>query len=163
MAHEVGADYMINRTGCEAERAAAEAMSEALGGLPLAHEQAAAYCDDLGVGLAEYRSASRPRPRLCSSVRAMRPAEYHERLTVANLSRWHRGGRKTPSRRRAADRHAALLAPEPIPLFLFSGREKKFGEPLTSALAGEASTRPWRHCANSPSSNARRSQTNAIR
>jgi hypothetical protein len=28
--------------------AAAEALSEALGGLPLAHEQAAAYCERLG-------------------------------------------------------------------------------------------------------------------
>jgi hypothetical protein len=39
---EIGADYLIARTGRERERAAAESLSEALGGLPLAHEQAAA-------------------------------------------------------------------------------------------------------------------------
>jgi tetratricopeptide (TPR) repeat protein len=43
----IGADYLIARTGREAERAAAEVLSDALGGLPLAHEQAAAYCERL--------------------------------------------------------------------------------------------------------------------
>jgi hypothetical protein len=33
--------------------------------------------------------------------------------------------------------HAALLAPEPIPLFLFSEGRKKLGEPLATALAGD--------------------------
>src|SRR5262249_36499433 len=42
---EIGADYLLVRTGREREREAAEDLSETLGGLPLAHEQAAAYCD----------------------------------------------------------------------------------------------------------------------
>ena len=50
---EIGADYLIARTGRTAERAAALALSEALGGLPLAHEQAAAYCERLELPLAE--------------------------------------------------------------------------------------------------------------
>jgi hypothetical protein len=37
---EVGADYLIARTGRSVEHSAAEALSEVLGGLPLAHEQA---------------------------------------------------------------------------------------------------------------------------
>src|SRR5262245_39975308 len=48
---KIGADYLIARTGRGAERAAAEALSVALGGLPLAHEQAAAYCERLGISL----------------------------------------------------------------------------------------------------------------
>ena len=52
---EVGADYLIARTGRDKERAEAEALSETLGGLTLAHEQAAAYCDRLGVSLSVYR------------------------------------------------------------------------------------------------------------
>ena len=71
---EIGADYLIARTGREAERAAAEALSEALGGLPLAHEQAAAYCERLDVRLPSTTSASRPRRRDCSTMRAMRPS-----------------------------------------------------------------------------------------
>ena len=43
--NDIGADYLIARTGRTSERAAAEALSQALGGLPLAHEQAAAYCE----------------------------------------------------------------------------------------------------------------------
>jgi hypothetical protein len=50
----IGADYMIARTGRAAEREAAEALSDALGGLPLAHEQAAAYCERLHVSLGDY-------------------------------------------------------------------------------------------------------------
>ena len=38
---DIGADYLIVRSGRAAERAEAEALSDALGGLPLAHEQAA--------------------------------------------------------------------------------------------------------------------------
>jgi tetratricopeptide (TPR) repeat protein len=33
--------------------------------------------------------------------------------------------------------YASILAPEPIPLFLFSEARQKFGEPLASALAGD--------------------------
>lgn len=33
--------------------------------------------------------------------------------------------------------HAALLAPEPIPLFLFAEGREAFGEPLASALIGD--------------------------
>ncbi len=47
----IGVDYLIARTGRAAERQAAETLSEALGGLPLAHEQAAAYCERLHVSL----------------------------------------------------------------------------------------------------------------
>ena len=42
------------RTGRATEREAALALSEVLGGLPLAHEQAAAYRGRNGVSLAEY-------------------------------------------------------------------------------------------------------------
>jgi hypothetical protein len=51
---EIGADYLIARTGRTAERNAAESLSDALGGLPLAHEQAAAFCEDKEIGFSEY-------------------------------------------------------------------------------------------------------------
>src|SRR6516225_1935811 len=50
----IGIEYLMARTG-RTERAAAEALSDALGGLPLAHEQAAAYCERLEISLADYR------------------------------------------------------------------------------------------------------------
>src|SRR5207248_6700903 len=80
---EIGADYLVARTGREKERTAAEALSEALGGLPLAHEQAAAYCERLDIALAEYgrRFAAAP-TRLLDDARHA-PTEYHDGLTVA--------------------------------------------------------------------------------
>jgi hypothetical protein len=51
---EIGASYLMARTGRTSERAAAEALSEVLGGLPLAHEQASAYCERLDISLGEY-------------------------------------------------------------------------------------------------------------
>jgi hypothetical protein len=50
---EVGANFLVARAGGSGERSDAEALSEELGGLPLAHEQAAAYCERLGVSFAQ--------------------------------------------------------------------------------------------------------------
>ena len=66
------------------------------------------------------------------------PAEYHDRLTVAKTfalaideaARLHPGAEPLIV-------HAALLAPEPLPLFLFAEAREKFGQPLASALAGD--------------------------
>src|SRR5262249_50063094 len=51
---DVGADFLIARVGQPAELEAALKLSEVLGGLPLAHEQAATYCERLGLPLIEY-------------------------------------------------------------------------------------------------------------
>jgi len=53
---DIGADYLIVRTGgTEEDRAAAEELAVLLDELPLAHEQAAAYCDELEIPFDEYR------------------------------------------------------------------------------------------------------------
>jgi hypothetical protein len=65
------------------------------------------------------------------------PAEYHDGLTVAKtfalaieeVAKLHPGAEPLIVQ-------AALLAPEPIPLFLFAEACEKFGEPLTNALDG---------------------------
>jgi len=135
---EIGADYLIARTGRSAERAAAEALSVALGGLPLAHEQAAAYCERLEISLADYRKRFETTPaRMLDSERDA-PAEYHDRLTVAKT--FALAIDEAAKLHPAAEPlivHAALLAPEPIPLFLFSEAREKFGAPLASALEGD--------------------------
>ncbi len=136
---KIGADYLIARTGRSAERAAAESLSEALGGLPLAHEQAGSYCDRLGVSLAEYQKRFAAAPARLLDTGKDAPGEYHGGLTVAKTfalaideaAKLHPGAEPLIV-------HAALLAPEPIPLFLFSEARKKFGEPFASAaLAGD--------------------------
>jgi hypothetical protein len=135
---EVGADYLIARTKRNEERQAALALSEALGGLPLAHEQAAAYCDWLGISLADYAKKFAATPgKFLDDARAA-PAQYHNGLTVAKTfalaideaTKLHPAAEPLIS-------YAALLAPEPIPLYLFSEGREKFGEPLVSALADD--------------------------
>jgi tetratricopeptide (TPR) repeat protein len=147
---EVGADYFaeyfVERTGHIGEPAAAEALSEALGGLPLAHEQAAAYCEDLDIGVAEYLKRFKAASEKFLDDQRHAPEEYHpeyreehrERLTVAGTFRLAIG---EAARRHPAAKplilHAAQLAPEPIPLFLFAEPREKFAKPFASALAEE--------------------------
>ncbi len=134
----IGADYLIARTGRETEREAAEALSVGLGGLPLAHEQAAAYCERLDIALAEYRKRFEAAPARLLDDQRHAPAEYHDGLTVAKTFGLaiDEAAKLNPAAEPLIA-HAALLAPEPIPLFLFSEAREKFGEPLASALADD--------------------------
>jgi tetratricopeptide (TPR) repeat protein len=135
---ETGAGYLVARTGRTHERAAAEALSEVLGGLPLAHEQAAAYCERLDISLAEYRRRFDLTPvRLLDDTRHA-PTEYHDGRTAAKT--FGLAIEEAAKLHPAAEPlivHAALLAPEAIPLFLFSEAREKFGEPLATALTGD--------------------------
>ena len=135
---EIGADYLVARTGRSAERTAAEILSNALGGLPLAHEQAAAYCERLDMSFAEYRERFEATPVKFLDDTRHAPADYHDGLTVAKT--FALAIEKVAKLHPAAEPlivHAALLAPEPIPLFLFAEAREKFGEPLASALADD--------------------------
>jgi tetratricopeptide (TPR) repeat protein len=130
---QVGADYLIARAGREGERGDAEALSEALGGLPLAHEQAAAYCNRVGISFAEFR-------KRFENVRALHldPAAHWGALTVEkSVALALDEAAKAHPAAEPLIVYAALLAPEPIPLFLFSEGGEKFGEPLASQLADD--------------------------
>jgi tetratricopeptide (TPR) repeat protein len=135
---DVGADYLIARTGREAERTAAENLSNMLGGLPLAHEQAAAYCERLDISLADYCKRFDVAPLRFLDDARHAPGEYHDGLTVAKT--FELAIKEAAKLHPAAEPlivHAALLAPEAIPLFLFGEAREKFGEPLASMLAGD--------------------------
>src|SRR3984957_19554588 len=134
----VGADYLLARTGRDAERDAAESLSEILGGLPLAHEQAAAYCERLEKPLAEYRKRFEAAPaRLLGDARDA-PAEYHDRLTgTKTFGLAIDEAAKRPAAVEPLIVHAALLAPEPLPLFLFAEGREKLGDPLDAELADD--------------------------
>jgi tetratricopeptide (TPR) repeat protein len=135
---DVGADFLVARTDREGERAAAEALSEVLGGLPLAHEQAAAYCEQLDVSLADYRMRFSAAPiRLLSDGRYA-PIEYYDGRTVAKT--FALAIEEAVKRHPAAELlivRAALMAPEPIPLFLFAEARGKFDKQLASTLTAE--------------------------
>jgi len=115
---ETGGDFLMARTGRASERAAAEDLSETLGGLPLAHEQAGAYCERLEIALAEYAKRFNAAPARMLNTERDAPTDYHDKLTVAKTfalaideaAKLHPGAESLLA-------HAAALAPEPIPLF----------------------------------------------
>jgi hypothetical protein len=133
---DVGADYLIARTGRRAERVTALELSEMLGGLPLAHEQAAAYCARLGISIVDYLRRFESNP--AKLLNAQKDASFDYGRTVATT--FALAIDEAAKLHPAAEPlivYAALLAPEPIPLFLFSEAREKLGEPLASALAGD--------------------------
>jgi hypothetical protein len=135
---ETGADYLIARTDRAAGRADAETLSEALGGLPLAHEQAVAYCERLSVSFADYARRVGATPIKLLDAKKDAPLDYYDKLTVAKT--FSLAIDEAAKRHPAAEpliSYAALLAPEPIPLFLFSEAQEKFGEPLASQFSGD--------------------------
>jgi hypothetical protein len=98
--------------------AEAENLSAALGGLPLAHTHAAAYCKRLGVSFAEYR---RRLDRMTTQHSSDgEPSESGELQIIAKTFALGVGEaeRLHPAAARLM-KYAALLAAEPIPLFFF--------------------------------------------
>jgi tetratricopeptide (TPR) repeat protein len=135
---EIGADYLTARTGRDQERQSALTLSEALGGLPLAHEQAAAYCERIGLAFAEYLTRFNAAPARLLDTEKDAPADYHDRMTVAKT--FALAIDEAAKLHPAAESlivYAALLAAEPIPLYLFSEARGKFGEPLASLLVDD--------------------------
>jgi tetratricopeptide (TPR) repeat protein len=136
---KIGADFLLARTGRpESERPAAEDLSEALGGLPLAHEQAAAYCERVGASFAEYRRRFEAAPTQLLDSDQDAPTEYHDRLTVTKTFELAiNEAVKLHAAAGSLIMLAAVLVPEPIPLFLFSEAREAFGEPLSTLLADD--------------------------
>jgi tetratricopeptide (TPR) repeat protein len=135
---DVGADFLVARAGRAGERSDIEALSEQLGGLPLAHEQAGAYCERLDVNFVEYRRRFEAAPARLLDAEKDASVDYRRGLTVAKTfalaideaAKLHPAAQPLIA-------YAALLAPNAIPLFLFSETREEFGEPLASQLAGD--------------------------
>ncbi len=135
---EVGADFLTARVGRSGDREAALTLSDALGGLPLAHEQAAAYCERTGVPFSEYLKRFNQAPAKLLDAGKDAPTDYHDRLTVAKTFALaiDEAAKLHPAAEPLIT-YAALLAPEPIPLLLFAEAREEFAEPFASAVAGD--------------------------
>jgi tetratricopeptide (TPR) repeat protein len=134
---DTGADFLIARAGrSTAERADAVALSQALGGLPLAHEQAAAWCERRGTSFAAYLKRFEATPaRLLDDARHA-PADYGRTVAKTFAVAIDEAARLHPAAESLIV-HAAMLAPDPIPLFLFAEAHGTFAEPLRTALAND--------------------------
>ena len=141
----IGADFLILRTRREAERAEAERLSEALGGLPLAHEQAAAYCERLGVGFGEYLQRFEKTPIKFLADARHAPRAHNDGQTVERaFALAIEEAAKLHPMAEPLIVHAALLAPEPIPLFLLEELWARMllppaGEGVTRSVTDEGS------------------------
>jgi tetratricopeptide (TPR) repeat protein len=132
----VGADYLVKRSGRTEERNAVLALSKALGGLPLAHEQAAAFCQRIGISLAEYLKRFEANPAKLPGTDQDAPHDYGRTVATTFALAIEAASKLHPAAEPLIV-YAALLAPEPIPLFLFSEAIEELGEPMASVLSGD--------------------------
>jgi DNA-binding winged helix-turn-helix (wHTH) protein/tetratricopeptide (TPR) repeat protein len=130
-----GADFLIARTGRSPDRAVAEALSRALGGLPLAHEQAGAYCERLGVSLTAYLKRFEDNPSRYLDDMCHAPAGYGGGTVMKTFALAIDEAAQLHPAAEPLIVNAAMLAPDPIPLFLFAEARDSFDEPLRTALA----------------------------
>jgi len=133
---EVGSAYLMARTA-SAETAVAHTLSVALGGLPLAHEMAAAYCREFGLSLGTYLACFDTTPAELLDEADAAPAAYHGGLTAVRA--FNLAIDTAARRHRAAEPllvAAAMLPPEPIPLFIFRDGWPALAEELDEVLEG---------------------------
>jgi len=126
------ADFLAARTG-DADRQAAAALAEAVGGLPLALEQAAAYAEATGNSLAAYLTLFHK--RRADLLDRGRPARYGG--TVATT--WALAFTQLEGSDLGAAgllRLLAFCAPEAIPLRLLLQPRPRLAEQLSPEVAG---------------------------
>jgi tetratricopeptide (TPR) repeat protein len=133
MPEDVAAAYLLERTGQTDALSAAE-VAAALGGLPLALEQAAAYMIASGRHLASY--AELVRTRLAELMREGKPSDYP--YTVA--STWNLSFKQIERGQPAAAallRLCAFLAPDDIPISLLEAGADELPAELQGALVDQ--------------------------
>ena len=109
---DVAAEFLVNRTGTADKNAARDVVGE-LGGLPLALEQAAAYVEATGLGLAEY--LGRIREQRAALLARGEPLGYDKRVATTWSLAFGRLEQSAPSAVGLL-RLLACCAPEAVPI-----------------------------------------------
>lgn len=129
--------FLLKRTGRDdagaVERDAAAALAEAVDGLPLALEQAAAYLVEVTASFVDYLAAYRRQP--LDVLERGQPVAGGYREGVAKT--WLLNFEQVEAENQAAAdvlRAAAFLAPDDVPLELFEEGAAELGAPLAAAL-----------------------------
>jgi hypothetical protein len=125
-----GAAFLRRRLPGQADPAAAAALAEALGGLPLALEQAASYVESTGTTLADYLALWHS--AAAELLDENTPSTGYERTVAATLSLAF--GRLSPPALLLL-RLCAWAAPEPLPERVFTGAAARLPAPLQPAAA----------------------------
>jgi hypothetical protein len=129
---QVAADFLAARTG-DADRQATAALAEAVGGLPLALEQAAAYAQATGNSLAAYLALFHK--RRADLLGRGQPARYSGTVATTSALAFSQLEDSDPG---AAGllRLLAFCAPEAIPLRLLLQPRPGLAEQLSPEVAG---------------------------
>jgi tetratricopeptide (TPR) repeat protein len=122
----------LHREASPADRAVLRDLAQALGGLPLALEQAASFLDDTGMSATAYVEQVRRNETAPLLLDEGRPATGYERSVLSTLSM---AFPRLPEDASLLLRLLALCAPEPVPESLFVDRPHE----LPPALAYSAS------------------------
>jgi transcriptional regulator with XRE-family HTH domain len=80
---KIGARFLIERTGEHSASYAAEQLSVALEGLPLAHEVAAAFCEHTSVSIGDYLASFSTNSITLLNDQRYSPVEYYGGIAVA--------------------------------------------------------------------------------
>jgi tetratricopeptide (TPR) repeat protein len=122
--------FLLRRSGSEANRAARE-LADALGCLPLALAQAAAYVDESGASLSRYLELFRRRQT--ELLKRGKPGDYHD--TVATT--WDLAFQQVTEESAAAGellQLCAFLAPDRIPLDMLTDGADSLPETVAAAV-----------------------------
>ncbi len=125
-------DFLLNRTR-QADEAAASALADALGDLPLALEQAAAYMEETNISLADYLNLFRQRQRELLARGAPPSEQYPDTV----LTTWDISFEKLSDEVADLLRLIAFLAPDDIPKSLISEGAELLLQPLKAVVGDE--------------------------
>ncbi len=133
---DMGSAYLHARAGRADDASGAIGLSEALGGLPLAHAQAAAYCQTTGVSFSEYLHRFEAKKLAFLSDEKFAPLSYRGGLSVAGTFTLaiEEATKKLHGAAAGFMAHLSMVGPEPVPLFLFEKSHENFPDPLGHAL-----------------------------
>jgi hypothetical protein len=132
---EIGGDFLIARSGCNDAPAAAAALSESLGGLALAHEMAAAFCEHREISLAQYKKRFDAEPVKYLNDDRFAPYEYGSTVGRTFSLAIDAATKNHPAAEPLIV-YAAMLPRENIPLFLFSENHHEFEQPFSEMIEG---------------------------
>ncbi len=130
---EDGAKFLVERTGQD-DAAAARELAEELGGLPLALEQAGAYCEATKKPLADYLRLFRQRGQ--ELLQRGQPADYPATVATTWEISFEAAQRECPAAA-ALLNLLAFCAPEAFPLSVFRNGVEQLPDELASAVADE--------------------------
>jgi nucleoside phosphorylase/tetratricopeptide (TPR) repeat protein len=132
---EDGGRFLVKRAPKAGQLDVAKKLSRTLEGLPLAHEMAGAYCASLKVRFTKYQERFEAEEDAAIGLLSKNgPLDYDQKTVV---QAFNVAIDRCPHVSEALLLHAALLAPEWIPLYVFTEAPEEYCNPLAASITGD--------------------------